>query len=213
MADDGGSFWSVAQCYPQQEPRAVLNLERQGFETFFPHCIARKGKRKREVVQPLFPSYIFVALSDDIIWGPIANTYGVRRLLTFQNGKPYREPSKVSVGLVEGLRLLASEPAAPAQPVLIPPGTTVVIRRGPFSTRIGLVQLSGAERVKLLLDVFGREVTVELATGDVEALAPAPAPVRKRARPRVAFRSSFDGPPHDRDFSLRGEKGGFSQPL
>ena len=183
-ADD--RYWSVVQTYPQAEPRAVLNLERQGFSTFFPHAIVRKGKHKREIAQPLFPSYVFISLADDIIWGPVQNTYGVKKLLTFQNGKIYREPSKVSVGLVEGLRLLASEPAAPAPPVLIPPGTTVVIRRGPFSTRIGLVQLSGAERVKLLLDVFGRELDTDLAAGDVEALVSAPAPARMRARPRAA---------------------------
>jgi transcriptional antiterminator RfaH len=163
-------FWSVAQTHPHHEPRAVSNLERQGYETFFPHAVLRKGKHQREVVEGLFPSYVFVRLAEDVSWSPVQNTYGVKRLLTFQNGGPYREPSRVGVGLVEGLRLLAVQPAAPTLPALIPPGTTVVIRRGPFASRIALVQLPGPERVRLLLDIFGREVEVTVARDDVEAL-------------------------------------------
>jgi transcriptional antiterminator RfaH len=168
MAAD--AFWSIAQTHPHSEPRAVSNLERQGFATFFPHAVVRKGKNKRKVIQPLFPSYVFVSLSEDVSWSPVQNTYGVKRLLTFQNGGPYREPSRVGVGLVEGLRLLAAQPTVRVQPALIPAGATVVIRRGPFASRIALVQLSGPERVRLLLDIFGREVEVTVARDDVEAL-------------------------------------------
>jgi transcriptional antiterminator RfaH len=178
------TFWAIAQTHPSAEPRAVVNLERQGFETFFPHSVVLKGKYKREIVQPLFPSYVFVELTEDTIWGPIQNTYGVKRLLTYQNGGIYREPSRVGAGLVEGLRLLALQPAAPTQPVLIPAGATVVIRRGPFATRIGLVRLSRAERIQLLLDIFDREVSVEIAADDVEVLVP-PAPAA-RIRRRVS---------------------------
>jgi len=75
------SFWSVVQTHPRAETRAVLNLERQGFPTFFPHCIKQKGKHKREIVEALFPSYVFVSLAEDTIWGPIANTYGVKKII------------------------------------------------------------------------------------------------------------------------------------
>jgi hypothetical protein len=81
----------------------------------------------------------------------------------------------VEAGLVEGLRLLtaqlAAAPAQPPQPALIPPGTEIIIKRGALASRIGL--LAGPERVRLLLDIFGRQVEVTVARGDVEVLAPA----------------------------------------
>ena len=76
--------WYVIKTKVNQEKRALLNLSRQGFELFCPLTpILRKFKNTiKNILDPLFPSYIFVKLDlEKDNWSKINNTYGVKELL------------------------------------------------------------------------------------------------------------------------------------
>jgi len=159
-------FWSVAQTHPQQETTAIRNLERQKFHAWFPFFL-QQNRFRRLNVKPVFPGYVFVELDDEIPnWSPIHNTYGIKRLLThFVSADQYRRPAKIE--FIEDLRRLRIRGSHAAEREVIPPGTEVRIKRGPFAERVALVSMSTPDRVRLLLDVFSREVTVEFDVADV----------------------------------------------
>lgn len=80
------SKWYVVLTKPKQEERAEEHLKAQGGEVFLPRLALekmRKGKRV-EVIEPLFPSYLFVSAEGcEQLIGSIRSTRGVRQLLKF----------------------------------------------------------------------------------------------------------------------------------
>jgi hypothetical protein len=102
----------------------------------------------------------------------------VNHLLTYQNGEIYREPYHLGEGMIESLRALRIDATGPkAKPVKrdeIPAGALCIVRRGSFATRTGIVEMSSASRVALLMEVFGgAEVRVNFSRDDIEILEPA----------------------------------------
>ena len=72
-------LWYLIATKPRQEAVALLNLERQGYRVQLPKVELRKRRRGKwqEVIEPLFPGYLFVALAtgvDDT--APIRSTVG-----------------------------------------------------------------------------------------------------------------------------------------
>lgn len=76
--------WHAVHCKPREDHRAEAHLGNQGFEVFRPLCsvVRRPGGRRREVVESLFPRYLFIRL-DGIAenWAPIRSTRGVNSLV------------------------------------------------------------------------------------------------------------------------------------
>jgi transcriptional antiterminator RfaH len=177
IARVSATFWSVVLTRPKAEAMALRHLERQKFEVFFPYYLT-KTKRGRDLVKALFPSYLFVRLYEDTHWSPINSTHGVRRLLCYDSvGSPYREPHRIGEGFVDNLRAMRLSPgqpeagAEPAKRDEIPAGTLCIVRRGAFATRTGIVEMSSASRIALLMEVFGgKEVRVTFSRDDVEIL-------------------------------------------
>jgi len=56
--------WYVVHAQPWAESRAVINLERQGYEVFCPRLyrIVRHARKQTKKHLPLFPSYLFLRL-------------------------------------------------------------------------------------------------------------------------------------------------------
>lgn len=167
-AGSGTRRWYVAHTQPRAENRAVMHLERQGYETFCPRYrkVIRHARKRAVVLMPLFPCYLFLrfdALRHQ--WRSVNGTRGVARLLTHGD-----IPSPVPHGVVEALQ----DRVGPDGVIdLTPPlrmGQTVQLMDGPFESFVGrLSRLDGAGRVCVLLDVLGRAVSV---TMDIEALRP-----------------------------------------
>jgi transcription antitermination factor NusG len=119
-------------------------------------------------VQPVFANYVFIELDDTIAnWAPINSTLGVKRLLTLpgKGTEEYRRPSRI--GFIESLRKLQLR-SPRAEEVVLPAGTMVRITRGPFAEHIALVELSTQDRVRLLLEVFSREISIDFSPDAVE---------------------------------------------
>ncbi len=165
------STWYVAQLRPGGFARAQLNLRRQGVETFMPldgHARAQKG-RPKPGLKPLFPGYIFLHTNPQrISFQAINCTYGISRLVMRDRVTAQTVPQALISDLwqrcdVEG-RLLP--------PPAFKPGEAVRIVAGPFSQFVATVEsLSAPERLRLLFEMMGQAVRVEVAGSDLERLA------------------------------------------
>lgn len=146
--------WYLIQCKAKQELRAQDNLQRQGYHCFLPlYSVEKRRKGKYvEVIEPLFPGYLFIALNSiDDNWAPIRSTRGVQRIVAFA-GVPVAVPTRVIEQLIE-----AEQQDNRVNPVL-KPGDKLRITEGPFKTLEAVFHsFNGEERVFVLLDVMQKQ--------------------------------------------------------
>jgi transcriptional antiterminator RfaH len=161
--------WYVIYTKPRKEQEANHQLLCQGYETCLP--LLRHDVRRREhwheVVDPLFPRYLFIRLQlaqDNI--APIRSTRGVVGLVRFGNS-----PRPLPSGFVERLGEQARDGVHAHQPVNLAHGDLVQILSGPFAGALARFDLETCEgRVSLLLDLLGRSHCVRM---DRNQIAPA----------------------------------------
>ena len=148
------------------EARAECQLQRQGFRTFQPkrHKTVRHARKMRTVEAPFFPRYLFVAL--DLArhqWRSVNGTFGVSRLV--MRGEA---PHPVPRGVVEALIT-----AADARGILrlgdkLRIGGPVRLMAGPFAEQLAILDhLDDAGRVRVLLDILGRQVAISTGANNV----------------------------------------------
>ena len=162
------SDWYLVYCKARQEDTAARGLEEQGYSVYLPKLEIRRWKAQGmvDVVQPLFPRYLFVSPSDQQPLAPIGYTAGVSELVRF--GTDYRP---VSRGIVEALK--SREDPDTGYHRLTQPnlerGERVGIRAGAFAGVEGIFEArSGKERVIVLLELLGQTVRTEVAFGELD---------------------------------------------
>ncbi len=78
--------WYLIYSKVRQEAVAKKHLERQGYETYLPLLQQQRRRRGRwvDVVEPLFPRYLFIHLDAHLDnWAPIRSTVGVAKIVRF----------------------------------------------------------------------------------------------------------------------------------
>ena len=154
------AFWSVAQTEPQRENVAVHFLGEQGFETYLPVI---KAQRR---LLPLFPSYLFVRIEN--AWWAIGRTIGVLRVLC--NGDHPAESRDEIVMKIKAQEKNGVVKLPTPRPKFIV-GDKVSVVTGSFMGQIGIYDgMSGKARERVLLDLLGRKVPVELPKNAIEPL-------------------------------------------
>ena len=120
--------WYLIHCKAGQDERAFENLKRQGFHCFRPIRQIKRLQigRKREIVESLFPRYLFIRLSVEDNWLPIDSTPGVIRIVRFSTS-----PLPVADEIVEQIRLRMN--CEPVKEACLKSGERVVITEGSFS--------------------------------------------------------------------------------
>lgn len=161
--------WYVVNTQPRAESRAKHHLELQGFGVFCPRYrkTVRHARKTKSAFAPLFPNYLFVRLdlSRDQ-WRSVNGTRGVIRLL-MQDGAPQAVPN----GVVGNLQAKTRADGTFDWTSTLEIGGTVRIADGPFAELLGTLEyLDAAGRVRVLLELLGRSVSVGLRS---EALLPA----------------------------------------
>ncbi len=159
MADDRDPAWFLAQLKPNSANIADRNLQRQGFKTFLPmeEVTRRQQGKFKNVLQPLFPGYIFVSL--DVLqgsWGRINSTYGVTRVVSFGNA-----PAEVPRELVLQLMLRCDAMGKMLPPSSLKPGDKVRLTTGPFANYVAEIErIAPDRRVWVLMDLMGGQTRV-----------------------------------------------------
>mgnify|MGYP000859613145 CR=1 FL=1 len=100
------SDWFVVTTKPRKEVQAAFNLANQGFDVFLPRMrrTVRHARRFHIAVIPLFPAYLFLEASSAVRWRSINGTFGVKRIITGDDG-----PVTVERGFVEALKSRAND--------------------------------------------------------------------------------------------------------
>jgi transcriptional antiterminator NusG len=138
----------------------------------------RDGQR-RTVKRKLYPGYVLVQtielkigdpVSDDT-WHMIRNTTGVTGFVSADDGGVERRPVPLSSDEVNHI-LRAMRMEQPRVRIGFVPGQNVRIVDGPFEDFVGTVEDINTEKgkVRVMLNMFGRETPVELDFLQVEKL-------------------------------------------
>lgn len=149
--------WSVVMTKPNCENIAVANLERQGYDCYFPRFVQQNGSVK--LIRPLFPRYLFVAITER--WYSIRGTRGVSYILLGDNGPAYISPTIVesikSKENEKGFIVLSSD--HPAERFV--KGDKVKPIEGPL-TGIDMIYdgMAPHDRVKVLANMLGQQVPI-----------------------------------------------------
>jgi transcription elongation factor/antiterminator RfaH len=158
--------WYAVQTRPASERFAEENLRRQGYDTYLPQVrrTVRHARRQRDVLRPLFPRYLFVALDVETAgWRSVRGTFGVRSLV--MEGE---RPLPVPRGLVERMIAVSDADGRIDLRCELAPGSPVKFLRGPFANRLGtLAARKDADRVAVLLEILGATREVEVDPADL----------------------------------------------
>lgn len=163
--------WGVATTVPSNESRAASDLARVGFETYFPRYesneVVRGSMLKRN--RPLFPGYIFFGLID--LWRNAFLSERVTHVLCSGEDNPAALPQMV----IDELR----DREAPDGVIRFGKtkkrhrfrvGQSVRMKQGSFAGFLGSIEsMSGPDRVKILLEMFGRQTGVIVAETELAA--------------------------------------------
>lgn len=162
--------WYVAKTHTNGEQKALFHLRRQGFDVYLPRYLRRVSHARRISWQPrpLFPTYLFVAMTGpDQRWRAINSTVGVAHLICDERG-----PVPVPAGIVATLQHEEDDRGLVMTGRKVPfkKGAEVQIISGAFAEHIG--RFEGAtddERVIILLDLLGREVRTKVQLDAITA--------------------------------------------
>ena len=153
--------WIVAKNKPNQDKTALINLERQNFEFLQPQfkTISRVRNQFKEIIKPVFPGYIFIAINlEEKNWHKINNTRGISHIIVFGNEIPL-----IHYKLIEELKhrfSLNNDPKA-ADPFEV--GINAEITSGPFAQLIGEIdEIDADQRIWILLDILGTQTRVSI---------------------------------------------------
>jgi len=156
--------WYLVHTKPLGEADARSNLERQGYEIYFPRLLQTVRRRQRwcEQIAPLFPRYLFLNLDEGRqSLKPAHSTLGVATIVRF--GSRYATVPDSIVAQLQmradgesGLHRLAGHSS-------LSPGTSVRVVEGPLEGVEGVFECeTGSHRVLILLNLLGHQARVQM---------------------------------------------------
>jgi transcriptional antiterminator NusG len=155
---------------------ASMNMEERIFEVVIPmeDVIEFKNGKKQVVSKKVFPGYLLVRMDlDDDSWYVVRNTPGVTGFVGLG-----ARPTPLSRREVENILQVKPEDAEGATTRKSRPkleyelGESVRVREGPFADFSGTIAEINEDQMKLkvLVNIFGRETPVELDFAQVAKL-------------------------------------------
>ena len=154
-----------------------MNMEDRIFDVVIPmeEVVEFKGGRKQVVQKKVFPGYILVRCHmDDESWYCIRNTPGITGFVgQSQKGQKPTPLSRREVDTFLSAKGDGQEQAARRKPKLeYEVGESVRVKEGPFADFSGQVAEINADHMKLkvLVNIFGRETMVEMDFSQVAKL-------------------------------------------
>lgn len=155
--------WMVARVRPHYLSKSLDNMKRQGCEVYSPCAWLRSEKTKRPSIKPLFPGYVFVRHPDKQ-WIFLLGTFGVLSVIMKTEQLPAEVPDKEIARLRERegddglIRFESSEFAI---------GEHVRVEKGVVSLDAIVEEMSGRDRVFVLMEFLGALQRVEVEVRDI----------------------------------------------
>lgn len=182
--------WYVVHTYAGYENRVRSNIEQRrtslNMEDFIyqievpvENVMVIKNGKRQNVEQKKFPGYVYVRMElTDESWSVVRNTPNVTGFVGLTN-----RPSPLSLAEVASVLAAPAEPkksaagatgggggtATATRVVDFEVGESVTVMDGPFATLPATISeiSADAQRLKVLVSIFGRETSVELKFSDV----------------------------------------------
>jgi transcription termination/antitermination protein NusG len=178
--------WYVVHSYAGYENKvksnlesriASMNMEERIFEVVIPmeDVIEFKNGKKQVVSKKVFPGYLLVRVDlDDDSWYVVRNTPGVTGFVGLgARPTPLSRREVENILQVKGDEAETGGPAKKSRPRLeYETGESVRVREGPFADFSGTIAEINEDQLKLkvLVNIFGRETPVELDFAQVAKL-------------------------------------------
>ncbi|MBM4140581.1 MAG: hypothetical protein FJ242_03675 [Nitrospira sp.] len=152
--------WYALYTKPRNEDSVASRLQDIGVQVLNPKLKSKRYKSNRvtEVIEPLFPCYIFAHFEREKYSHLITYTRGVRYILGRSN------PIVVQEEIINTIR----EPMEEGDIIVVKPqrfekGDRVLIKDGPFKDFYGIFErvTKGTERVMILLDALNYRLELE----------------------------------------------------
>lgn len=172
--------WYCVRTDYGHELTADIEIRRLGLTVFLLQEMRAATRDKKGVVKPglfdriipVFPRYLFVAFDvQDTAWRYIQSRRGVERIFGISPERPTPIPQKMIDVLLDqcapnGVIYPAKAPEFSAVKV----GETVEMLSGPFAQFRGICLLSKPDRIRLLVDIFGRATEMDVRSSDVRVI-------------------------------------------
>jgi len=155
------NFWYVIQTKPKKEEEAESYLSTRGVEMFNPLMetfVLRNGGMNKEL-KPLFPGYIFGKFALEQNYPLVRWARGVRKILGFGS-----YPTPISEEIIEIIKGRTDTQGIVRVKHHFEPNDVVRVKTGPLKDLLGIFErwLSNSERVKILLNLIGYQLAVEI---------------------------------------------------
>jgi transcription antitermination factor NusG len=162
-------YWQVIYTMPKFEKKVYAELNKKGVTAFLPIVskIAFWSDRRKKLLSPLFPNYIFVKIRSSFDKQIIYKTKGFVRFLTTL-GKPDEIPGK-EIELIKSLLSVSPIVANSAFEV----GEKVEVINGHFKGIRGtLLKKNGNYKLSVHLTAIKQDLVIEISPSDVIKLSP-----------------------------------------
>ncbi len=170
MNDPNPMQWFVVRTKAGDEERANSNLLNQDIETFLPLYKAQhlRGGRMIQTIRPLFSNYLFARLDLDLHYTKAKWTRGVSRILGNREG-----PVPVSEAVIRTIRDRVGRDNLIELVDEMKEGDLVQVISGPLKDLLGVFQkrMSGKDRVRILLNLIGVDVPVQIPKWQIHKVA------------------------------------------
>jgi transcriptional antiterminator RfaH len=161
-----GLGWIAIYTKPNGEECALRSLRQQDFMTYCPMIRkkVRHARQVREVLRPLFPSYLFAQVQRNLQhWRPIQSTSGVRSVILVEN-----RPTFLDDGFIDSLQAHEIDGAVSGMTSNFRLGQKVQLDGGVFDGLIAtIVQMDEKDRITLLMELLNRRVKVKVDTNAI----------------------------------------------
>ncbi len=157
-------LWYAVRVRSRCESRVQTALLNDGLEEFLPTWTetVRWSDRKKRVVRPLFPGYVFARFDRKSEGVQILSITGVIQILG------HDESGAISAGEIDNLRL-ACEATTDLKTCPYVAGSSVRVVEGPFAGVTGVItRVRGGTILSIPVEILCRSVLVHLSSDDVE---------------------------------------------
>jgi len=161
--------WYVIQTKPKKEVETSRRLGNMGLECLLPKALDYRTVNSRPVMieKPFFPNYLFVKLIPAQHYYKAKWIKGLARFVGWGD-----RPAPIAEEVVASIRSRMDEGGRVKTELDVKPGEQVRIKSGPLKDFIGIFKkkMSAQDRIRILLQVVGSQVSVNVLGSLVERI-------------------------------------------
>ncbi len=161
--------WFVLRTKPRNEKKVYQQVISKDVEVFLPliPSIRIWSDRKKKILVPLFPSYIFIYGDESERLKAIRGTIGAMGYLMYR-----KRPAVVTEKEIENIKISLQEPERiKVDKGIIKEGSYVEITNGPFRGLTGIViEIRGSYRLVVNIVELNASLNIELTYSEVKFL-------------------------------------------